>query len=272
MRVALTVDLEQDCPPFLHSYRGAEEGMPRLLALLRDEGVPATVFATGEVGRRYPDLVREIVAAGHELGCHGDTHRAFDEMDDAEAAREIERASAVLRSFAPRGGDPRSPGRSGVRSFRAPYLRLPPRHLALLAANGYAIDSSEGAYKTRARPRVERTDPGGSATALTRIPASVTSSVLRLPRLLRRLAFLPLRSPVVLFVHPWELVDLRRAPIRWDCRFRTGDAALASLAQVARDLRVHGATFHTLSAVLEERRGEDARDAAHDRAGEAAHG
>ena len=96
--------------------------------------------------------------------------------------------------------------------------------------------------------------------------------MLRLPAPLRRVAFAPLRSPVVLFVHPWELVDLRRAPIRWDCRFRTGTAALASLAQVARDLRVHGATFHTLSTVLEERGGEDLRDPAHEPAGEAAHG
>lgn len=253
MRVAFTVDLEQDCPPFLDTYRGAEEGMPRLLALLREHGIPATVFATGDVARRYPDLVREVVAAGHALGCHGDTHRAFDVLSEAEAAAEIDRASRTLRAFAP------------VTAFRAPYLRLPRARLGLLRAGGYTLDSSEGAYK---RPGTRaRTEDG-----LLRIPASLTSSVLRLPAPLRRAAMAPLRSPVVLFVHPWELVDLRRAPIRWDCRFRTGAAAQASLAQLARELAVHGATFHTLSAVLEERGGEDPGDAAHERAGEAAHG
>ena len=260
MRVALTVDLEQDCPPYLDTYRGAEEGMPRLLALLREQGIAATVFTTGDVARRYPDLVREIVRAGHELGSHGDTHRAFDRMTDAEAAAEIASSTRALRAFAT------------VTAFRAPYLRLPARHLATLAASGYTLDSSEGAYKTRARVRVEDVAAAGRRARMTRVPASVTSSVLRLPALLRRAAFAPLRSPVVLFVHPWELVDLRRAPIRWDCRFRTGDAALASIAQIARDLRVHGATFHTLGTVLEEGGREDLRDAAHEPAGEASHG
>ncbi len=251
--MAFTVDLEQDCPPYLHTYRGAEEGMPRLLALLREHGIAATVFATGDVARRYPDLLREVVAAGHELGCHGDTHRAFDAMSDAEAAQEVARATETLRAF------------GAVTAFRAPYLRLPRARLGLLRASGYTLDSSEGAYgRPGARARTE--------DGLLRIPASVTSSVLRLPAVLRRAAFLPLRSPIVLFVHPWELVDLRRASIRWDCRFRTGDAALASLAQLARELRVDGATFHPLSAVLEERGGEHPGDAAHDRAGEAAHG
>ncbi|MEK7863778.1 MAG: polysaccharide deacetylase family protein [Chloroflexota bacterium] len=128
-RVAFTIDLEQDAPPFLDTYRGAEEGMPRLLALLREAGVPATVFSTGDVARRYPDLVREIVSSGHELACHGDTHKAFDRMSDAEAADEIARSTATLRAFAP------------VRAFRAPYLRLPGRHLALLRESGDRIDS-----------------------------------------------------------------------------------------------------------------------------------
>jgi peptidoglycan/xylan/chitin deacetylase (PgdA/CDA1 family) len=50
--VCLTVDLEQDCPPFLSGYRGMEEGFPRLLQLLEEEGVAATFFCTGEVAER----------------------------------------------------------------------------------------------------------------------------------------------------------------------------------------------------------------------------
>src|SRR5437763_16784385 len=52
--VAFTIDLEPDCPPFLRGYRGIEHGLPRLLDMLRDVGVPATFFTTGEVARRYP--------------------------------------------------------------------------------------------------------------------------------------------------------------------------------------------------------------------------
>jgi hypothetical protein len=174
-------------------------------------------------------------------------------MSDADAAGEIARSTETLRAFSP------------VRAFRAPYLRLPRRHLATLRASGYAIDSSEGSYKglgLRARE-----DAG-----LTRVPASVTSSVLRLPRALRSLLLAPLRTPAVLFVHPWELVDLRRAPVRWDCRAGTGPRAAAAIADVLRDLRVHGATYHTLSALVEERRREDPRDPAHEGDRDAAHG
>lgn len=256
MPVAFTIDLEQDAPPFLDTYRGATEGMRRLLAVLRGADVRATVFTTGDVARRFPDVVREIVADGHELGCHGDTHRAFDRMSDAVAEEEIARASETLRAFAT------------VRAFRAPYLRLPSRHLSLLRANGYAVDSSEGAYKTiGARPRVEQ--------GVARIPATLTSSALRLPlrlaRAARRAALAWGGPPLVLFVHPWELVDLRAMPIRWDCRAGTGEHAERCVARLLDELRAAGASFRTMSALVEERGSEDASEQSHEADGNALH-
>ena len=52
------------------SDRGARE----ILDALRARGVHTTIFLTGEFIRRYPDLVRRIVADGHEVGNHTDTH------------------------------------------------------------------------------------------------------------------------------------------------------------------------------------------------------
>ena len=52
-----------------------------------------------------------------------------------------------------------------------------------------------------------------------------------------------LSDPVVLFVHPWEFVDLRRERLRVDCRFRTGDIALECVRTVLRDYRAQGAQF-----------------------------
>ena len=245
LRVAFTVDLEQDCPPYLDTYRGAEVGMPQLLGLLAGAGVVATVFTTGDVARRYPDLVREIVSAGHELACHGDTHRAFDRLSDTEVAEEIARSSESLRRFAP------------VTAFRAPYLRLPRRHLPALRASGYAVDSSEGTYKSPGL--TTREDQG-----LLRVPASMTSSALRLPRLVRNALLASLGSRLVLFAHPWELVDLRRAKIRWDCRAGTGEHAVRAVGGTLRDLRARGATFGTISAFAEEVRREHASDGAHE--------
>lgn len=224
-RVAITIDFEPDCPPYLSSsFRGITEGAPRLLALFRALGIPATYFTTGEVAERYPAAVHAVVDAGHELGCHGWSHTAFDRLDEKRARREIETSATLLRAVAP------------VTSFRAPYLRFPERYVGLLEDNNFRIDSSLARYKRSYRAR-------RVPTSLTRIAASTTSSVLRLPALIRDPLLLSLADPVVLFVHPWEFVDLRKERLRLDCRFRTGDAALHRLRTTVELFQRRGAHF-----------------------------
>jgi len=225
--VLLTVDVEPDCPPFLNTWRGIVEGMPRLLDLLAEEAVPATMFVTGEVARRYPWLIDELVAGGHELGCHGDTHVALTTLTADELAREVHESSRVLRAH----GD--------VVSFRAPFLQLPRWGLARLRDAGYLVDSSVGRHKTM-RARVEVVD------GVLRVPASMTSSTLRWPAWLVRPLLARLAPPAVLFVHPWEFIDLRRTKLRFDCRFKTGDAALTSFRNTIRFFKARGATFGTM--------------------------
>jgi len=135
LRVAITIDVEHDCPPFMQSCRGMEEGMPRLLDLFAADSIPVTFFTTGDMARRFPQIVERIVGDGHELGCHGDTHKRFSAMLPDEAQREIESASATLRRS------------TEVVSFRAPNLDLPEAYLPLLSAAGYAVDSSRGRHK-----------------------------------------------------------------------------------------------------------------------------
>jgi peptidoglycan-N-acetylglucosamine deacetylase len=231
LRVAVTVDFEPDCPPYLSStFRGIEEGAPRLLDMFAAEGVRATYFSTSEVAQRHPEAVRDLVDAGHELACHGVTHTAFDRMDERTARWEIEHSVRLLREFAP------------VDSFRAPYLRFPEPYVRLLEQSGFTVDSSLAKYKQAYRaPRLP--------TTLTRIPASMTSSVLRLPAIVRDPWLARLRDPVVLFVHPWEFVDLTRERLRWDCRFRTGDVALRCLREVIASFRTRGARFMTMREI-----------------------
>jgi len=172
--------------------------------------------------------VHALVAANHELGCHGVTHTAFDRMDERTARWEIEHSASVLRQFAP------------IDSFRAPYLRFPEPFVRLLEQSGFRIDSSLAKYKRSYRaPRLP--------TTLRRIPASMTSSVLRLPAFVRDPWLARLSDPVVLFVHPWEFVDLRREQLRLDCRFRTGDVALRCLRDVIASFKARGAQFVTMS-------------------------
>jgi peptidoglycan/xylan/chitin deacetylase (PgdA/CDA1 family) len=230
MLVCITIDVEHDCPPYLTTYRGVRDGLPRVLELLREHDISGTFFSTGDVARRFPESIRSIVRDGHELGCHGDTHTRFSRMESATAALEIERSTAALRTFAP------------VTSFRAPNLDMPHRYLGMLRQAGYALDSSQGRHKRGSLLVAPHSDQH-----LTRIPASLPPSVIRLPSAVRNAILGRLRSPVVLFFHPWEFVDVTREPIPYDCRYRTGDRALAALASTIGFFRRRGASFHRMT-------------------------
>lgn len=219
----ITVDVEQDCPPYLATYRGVEQGLDKIVTILADHDVKATFFVTGAVARQFPAAIRALADAGHEIGCHGDTHISLARIGRPQARAEIERSTGSLRELA------------AVTSFRAPYLQLPDDRLGLLTEFGYRVDSSVARYKPWRRP--------GTAAGLLRLPVSLTSSVLRLPARLRDRFIATSRDPVVLFVHPWELVDLTREPIRWDCRAGTGAPAATGLDQAIGGLRSRGARF-----------------------------
>lgn len=229
MQVSITVDMEHDCRSAPASYRGVIEGTPQLLNLFRDLGLKATFFTTGDVARQYPDTVRAIVREGHELGCHGDSHDRFSTMSADAAQGEIEKATLVLSKF------------DTVTSFRAPNLDFPDTFLRFLIDAGYRIDSSQARYK-RASAFANPSD----YRELHRIPVSTMPSVIRLPGLLRRLFLGLLREPVVLYVHPWEFVDMTKARIPYDCRYRTGAPALESLTDAILYFRSQNAIFRPM--------------------------
>lgn len=228
-KLYFTVDMEPDCPPYLNGWRGIDEAAPRLLALLRHWSVPAALFVTGELARRNPDLVQAWADDGHAIGCHSDAHVRLSTLSPGAAYEDLARATETLRALVP------------VDMFRAPNLDLPRALVPKLATLGYYIDSSEGRHKHfTARVRYEH--------GVLRIPASTTSSLLRLPSLLSAPLVDLLPAPLVLFIHPWELVDLRQTKLRFDCRARTGPPALASLDGLFAQLRRRGYVFERLDA------------------------
>lgn len=225
--ITITVDVEEDCPPMLTSTRGMEEGLPKLLDLFKEERIKATFFVTGMMAEQYPDFIYRILKEGHELACHGYTHARFDQMRKEEAKIALKQAGNVLKQFKKR-----------IVSFRAPNLQFPQNYLKLLEDEGFLYDSSLAAYKPPfSRNRVEG--------KIIRIPATITSSFLRLPPGI----FLPLlkrtRAPVI-FVHPWEFVDMSKMPIRLDCKFNTGEKALENLKTLIHAYKAENCLFLTL--------------------------
>lgn len=227
MMVSITFDVEHDCPPYLTTTRGMEEGLPKLLDLMAEKSVKATFFFTAEMAKRFPELAKRVVDDGHELGSHGYNHERLDKLTMAEGERAIVKSLEVLRRF----GD--------VVSFRAPNLQLPNYYYDILERNGILVDSSRATYKGY-------TEGVRFFGGVLEVPASTTSSVLRLSWGIQRFIHARLKEPRVYFAHPWEFVPMQREKIRWDCRFNTGDKAIELLGKLIDYYKARGAEFLTM--------------------------
>jgi peptidoglycan/xylan/chitin deacetylase (PgdA/CDA1 family) len=115
-----------------HQAYGPKVGLPRLLGVLERADVRATFFVPGFTARRYPDTVRAIAAGGHEVGWHNDLHEPPYTLSESEERAILARGAEVLEPLT--GARPRG--------FRAPWWELNERTPELLAAAGFAYDSS----------------------------------------------------------------------------------------------------------------------------------
>lgn len=112
-----------------------ESNTRRMQELFAARGIRATFFVLGWVAERYPALVREIAAAGHEVGCHGYSHTlVYDQTPDA-FRDETRRAKQVLEDVIG----------ARVRGYRAASFSITARNpwaLDVLAETGFEYDSS----------------------------------------------------------------------------------------------------------------------------------
>lgn len=139
-----------------HQAYGPLVGVPRLLALLERHGVRSTFFVHGYTAHRYPGVVRDIVAAGHEVAHHGYLHEQPSAMNAAQEVEALDRGLAALEEVA------------GVRpvGYRAPMWDLSWRTPALLDERGFLYDSTlmdaDVPYELAVTP--------GSTTSVVEIP------------------------------------------------------------------------------------------------------
>lgn len=85
---------------------------PKILDILKQENVKAAFFIVGENGQSNPDLIKRIVAEGHEIGNHTFTHPNLGEIPHRVTELEINATQRLIESLT---------GRS-TRLFRAPYF------------------------------------------------------------------------------------------------------------------------------------------------------
>lgn len=113
-----------------------------LLDLLAVHKVKATFFVLGQHARRYPDLIRRMVAEGHEVENHSWDHPDMRKLDEAARHKEIEDTLAELKSL---GATPRY--------FRPPYGAYDPALVSLAHQDGLEVvlwsrDSEDWRYHT----------------------------------------------------------------------------------------------------------------------------
>src|SRR5690606_22484581 len=107
--VTLTFDVDAETPilaqgrayarhatTMSHQAYGPEVGLPRILDMLDEFGVPATFFVPGWVAEHRPGLAESIVERGHEVAHHSYSHRPPTSMTPEEERADFERALAVF--------------------------------------------------------------------------------------------------------------------------------------------------------------------------------
>jgi len=190
----------------------------RLLELFDESGVTATFFVLGWVGERFPRLVRQIAAAGHEIASHGYEHRLVYDMTPAAFRDDVRRSKALLESAAS----------CEVYGYRAPSYSVTPRSLwalDVLMDEGFVYDSSifpihHDRYGIPVSPRHPYVLARPSASIVEAPGSTVKWGPLNLPvggggyfRILpygwtrwgiRRLNEFE-KLPAIFYLHPWEI-------------------------------------------------------------------
>jgi polysaccharide deacetylase family protein (PEP-CTERM system associated) len=206
----------------------------RVLDLFASAGVQGTFFILGWVAERFPHLVREIQAAGHELGCHSYLHQCIWRLTPEQFRSDTRRALSAIQDA----------GGVAVTGYRAPTFSVVPRTLwalEILMEEGLQYDSSvfpvrHDVYGMPAAPRSAFCWDMGGGRRLPELPMSTIrlfrsnlalggGGYLRLlPMAYTRWGQKRLRiktTPFQLYLHPWELDPGQpRLPGRWKSRLR----------------------------------------------------
>lgn len=146
LRNALTVDVEEHFQvaafertiareDWAHAESRVEYSTGRVLDLFAARGVRATFFVLGWVAEKHPQLVRRIVADGHELASHGYDHTRVHQFTAEQFRADVTRTKAILEDL----------GGVAVRGYRAPSYSINGRNLwalDVLQETGHVYSSS----------------------------------------------------------------------------------------------------------------------------------
>ena len=192
-----------------------ERNIDRILELLDQHQAKATFFTLGWLAQRYPRIVRDISAHGHEVASHGQAHLRASDQSPAEFDSDIRDAKHVLEDTAG----------AAVRGYRAPSFSIGHRNLWAfdhIAEAGYCYSSSvypvqHDHYGWPAAPRFAfKVRPSLLEIPVTtarvfgrNLPAGGGGYFRLAPYALSRWAIERVnrvdRRPAIFYFHPWEI-------------------------------------------------------------------
>jgi polysaccharide deacetylase family protein (PEP-CTERM system associated) len=242
-----------------------EKNFRKLLTIFREAEVRTTCFFLGWIARRYPHLVAEAIAGGHEIASHGYAHQLVHKMTEAEFYDDIIRAKGILEDV----------GGKTVIGYRAPGFSISsksPWYFTKVAEAGYQYDSSifpslhehGEVLKTPYGPHVIQTGFGSlhefpiSTVTVMGVPVSVFGGgYLRLTPLpmIEHMTWEVLRSgrPAVFYIHPREIAPSRmQLPMSPRRRFKSYVNVASTEKKLRRILSLF--QFTTFAAHLAESR------------------
>lgn len=243
---ALTVDVEDYFHVAAFAGNVAREDWPKmpsrveantrkLLELFAAEDVKATFFVLGCVAEQFPGLVREIHSQGHEIACHGYSHRLIYTQQPEDFRRETEAAKRLLEDAI---GEPVIGYRAASYSITADSRWA----IDTIAEAGFLYDSSivpvhhdlYGMPGAEPYPHMLTADngrqfaefPPSTVRVLGRsIPVAGGGYFRLYPYALTRYFLRSIneksRQPFIFYLHPWEVdPDQPRIPSGLKSRFR----------------------------------------------------
>jgi polysaccharide deacetylase family protein (PEP-CTERM system associated) len=106
-----------------------------VLDLLDEYSAKATFFVVGWVAEKHPLVIREIVARGHDVGCHSYWHQLLFSMTPSQFRDDTRRARTAIEQVIGRA----------VNGYRAPFFSITPKTawaIDVLSDEGFLYDSS----------------------------------------------------------------------------------------------------------------------------------
>jgi peptidoglycan-N-acetylglucosamine deacetylase len=72
---------------------------PQILAILKKYNVKATFFMVGMNAKHYPEVVKQVLADGHAINSHSQTHPMLTHLNDAQLTKEVAMPSAIIHEI-----------------------------------------------------------------------------------------------------------------------------------------------------------------------------